>query len=607
MLTTDTILQGRYRIDRQIGGGGMGTVYLAEDTRLAGHQCALKEMSPAQLPAQDRNWAITAFRQEAQMLANMNHPGLIHVTDYFPEFGNWYLVMDFVQGQTLEDRLQQMPRGLPSNVALSYVTQLLNVLDYLHNQTPPVIFRDLKPANVMVTTGDEIKLIDFGIARFFKPGQAHNTVNLGTPGYASPEHGGQGQTDARSDIYSLGVLLHQLTTGYDPVSAANPFQLPAARSLNPNVPPVVETAIQRATQLSPTQRFQTIAEFRQALLTGPARTVVVTPPPVTNSRPNPWMWIALALVAVAAMTLFAVASVKPATTIPTAVPPTGIMPSGGTTVSSGGGSTPIAPPAVVPPPGISPAPVTPVHVTPTASEAPVPQPIVDDTALGQSVDGRAIRMLSVGYPDGPTVVMVGSIEGDQADTSSTVEQLADYYRAQPDRVPNQGMLYLIPSLNPDGNARSQRLNSHGVDLNRNWKAANWIQNAKCPGCGSGAGGSSPFSEPETTALRDLITSLSARGVTVYVVVLHSTVNDSARDQVFPGYTASGIHGASENLTSRVGAVLGYSYNTAWSYDTNGELIGWCAEQEIPSVDIVSKKSSGPALSQMIDVVAEILR
>jgi serine/threonine protein kinase, bacterial len=627
MASTGMLLQARYRIDRQLGGGGMGTVYLAEDTRLTGHYWAIKEMSPAQLPAQDRNWAITAFRQEAHMLANLSHPGLIHVTDYFPEFGNWYLVMDFVQGQTLENWLQQMPRGLPINAAVSYVTQLINVLEYLHTQNPPVIFRDLKPANVMVTTNGEIKLIDFGIARFFKPGQTHNTVNLGTPGYASPEHGSKGQTDARSDIYSLGVLLHQLTTGYDPVSAANPFQLPAARSLNPNVPATAEAAIQRATQLSPAQRFQTVVEFRQALLmpqAGPGGTVVV-PPPAANapgstvvvpppaavtlsgSRSNPWMWIALSLVAVAAITIIAVASARSPATAPAAVP---IAPSGGSTISPGGGSTPVVPSTPIPvmlPPGISPAPLTPVPSAPPASEPPGPQPMVEDAPLGQSVEGRAIRMVSVGYPDGPAVVMVGSIEGDQSDTSYTVEQLADHYRTQPDQVPNRGMLYLIPSLNPDGNARSQRLNSNNVDLNRNWEAANWKRNATCPGCGSGAGGSSPFSEPETKALRDLINSLSSRGATVYVVVLHSTVNDKQRDQVFPGYTASGMHGPSEDLTRRVGSLLGYGYNTQWSYDTNGELIGWCAEQGISSVDIVSKKGSGPSLSRMIDVVAEILR
>ena len=268
MLSPGTLLQGRYRIDRQIGVGGMGTVYLAYDSRLGNQPSAIKEFSPGQVPPQDRQWQAQAFQQEAQMLATLNHPGLVRVSDYFNEFGNWYLVMDFVHGQTLDDWLSQYPHGLPIDVALNYATQLCDVLEYLHGQPRPVIFRDLKPGNVMVTAQGNVKLIDFGIARFFKPGQKFNTVPLGTPGYASPEHGSSGQTDGRSDLYSLGVVLHQLVTGCDPtVSSSVPYQRPPARHLNPTVPLYLEAAIQKATEFSPAQRFQTAREFKQALLT----------------------------------------------------------------------------------------------------------------------------------------------------------------------------------------------------------------------------------------------------------------------------------------------------------------------------------------------------
>jgi len=265
MLVPGTALQNRYRIVRQIGGGGMGVVYLAEDTRLSGRRCAVKEMSPAALPAQDRAWATSAFRQEAQMLANLDHPGLTAVTDFFFEVGNWYLVMDFVVGETLGDRLDRLPnRRLSLREALGITRQLCTVLDYLHGQRPPVVFRDLKPGNVMLTPDDKVKLIDFGIARFFKPGRSRDTVNLGTPGYAAPEqYGGKGQTDPRSDIYSLGVLLHEMLTGYDPQTT--PFNLPRPRSLAPAIPPVVEQVILRATQSDPAARYQGIAQFRRAL------------------------------------------------------------------------------------------------------------------------------------------------------------------------------------------------------------------------------------------------------------------------------------------------------------------------------------------------------
>jgi serine/threonine protein kinase len=265
MLTSGTMLQNRYRILRQIGGGGMGVVYLAEDTRLSGRRCAIKETSPGALPPQDRAWAMNAFRQEAQMLANLGHPGLTAVTDFFLERGNWYLVMDFVEGETLRKRQARLPdRRFFLREALDIARQLCTVLEYLHAQRPPVVFRDLKPENVMLTPQGKIKLIDFGIARFFKAGRSRDTVSLGTPGYAAPEqYGGKGQTDPRSDIYALGVLLHEMLTGYDPQST--PFNLPRPRSLVPGIPLAVERAILRATQSNPADRFQSVTEFRQAL------------------------------------------------------------------------------------------------------------------------------------------------------------------------------------------------------------------------------------------------------------------------------------------------------------------------------------------------------
>ena len=232
-LMPGTLLQGRYRVQRQLGGGGMGIVYLAEDTRLSGRYCAIKVMSPDQLAPQDRNWAIQAFKQEAQLLATLRHPGLAAVNDIFPENGDWYLVMEYVEGESLEDKLRRLPGGrLSAQEALSITRQLCDVLEYLHGCSPPVIFRDLKPSNVMVTPNGQVKLIDFGIARFFKQGQTRDTLNMGTPGYAAPEqYGGMGQSDPRTDVYSLGVVLYRMVTGYDPAEAITPFSLPPAESL----------------------------------------------------------------------------------------------------------------------------------------------------------------------------------------------------------------------------------------------------------------------------------------------------------------------------------------------------------------------------------------
>lgn len=283
MLAPATVLQNRYHILRQIGGGGMGTVYLAEDSRLQARRCAVKEMSPEALAPQDRDWSVEVFRQEAQLLAQLHHPGLAPVTDFFEEFGNWYLVMDYVEGETLQRRLAATPGGrfaLPE--ALRIALEILDVLAFLHGQPTQVVFRDLKPSNVMLTPEGQVKLIDFGIARFFKPGQAQDTALLGTPGYAAPEqYGGLGQSDARTDIYSMGVLLNQMVTGFDPVTAVSPFPLPNPRATMPEIPPAIAGVIVRATQMRPELRFASATEMRQALFetTRPAKAGTTVPAP----------------------------------------------------------------------------------------------------------------------------------------------------------------------------------------------------------------------------------------------------------------------------------------------------------------------------------------
>jgi len=373
MLTPGVLLQNRYRILRQIGGGGMGIVYLAQDTRLAGRRCAIKEMSPAQLAPQDRTWATNAFRQEAQMLANLKHPGLASVTDFFPEGGNWYLVMDFVEGETLEKRLEKAPgRRLPLGEALNVIRQLCDVLEYLHRQNPPVVFRDLKPGNVMLTPQGEVKLIDFGIARFFKPGQARDTINLGTPGYAAPElFGGLGQSDPRSDVYSLGALLLHMVTGYDPTTAALPFPLPAPASLMPGLPPHVERAISRATQLQPTSRYQSVVELRRALF--PPTSVLPPPPDARRKSTGVWLGLAAAGLLLVTVCIAVLAGVLPLLRScganETSAPPRADTPTPRPTATP----SPLPPPTATSSPSPSPtAPVAPSAVLPSSNSVFVP-------------------------------------------------------------------------------------------------------------------------------------------------------------------------------------------------------------------------------------------
>jgi serine/threonine protein kinase len=264
MIGAETVLQNRYRILAKIGGGGMGTVFQAEDMRLPGHLCAIKAFSPANLPQEDRTWAMTYFRQEAQILANLNHQGLARVSNFFNEGEMWFLVMDWVDGDTLSDRLRDAGGSLSTQESIAIMDQLCDVLAYLHKQQPPVIFRDLKPSNVMINRQGQVKLIDFGTARFFKPEQSRDTINLGTPGYAAPEqYGGAGQSDARADIYSMGVVLHEMLTGYNPT--VTPFRLPPISTLIPIASPQLERVIQRATSLEVADRFQTVSDLKHAL------------------------------------------------------------------------------------------------------------------------------------------------------------------------------------------------------------------------------------------------------------------------------------------------------------------------------------------------------
>ncbi len=211
------LLKQRYRIVQRVGEGGFGAVYQAEDVDLGNRLVAVKEMQPSGLRPQEVQEATEAFHREAILLAGLSHRSLPRIYDHFSEDGHWYLVMEFIHGETLEKRLERSPRKhLSVRESLQLAIKLCEVLEYLHTRPTPIIFRDLKPANVMLTPDDAVYLIDFGIARLFKPGQQKDTVAFGTSGYAAPEQYGKAQTTPRSDVFSLGALLHHMLTGNDP-------------------------------------------------------------------------------------------------------------------------------------------------------------------------------------------------------------------------------------------------------------------------------------------------------------------------------------------------------------------------------------------------------
>lgn len=280
----NTMLEGRYQMTRVLGCGGMGAVYLAEDTRIPGRRVAVKENLNITPQAQSQ------FQAEVSLMVGLDHPGLPKVSDQFTgPTGRQYLVMDYVEGETLEDVVDQ--RGpLPEGEAITLAERLLDVLEYLHNHA--VIHRDVKPANVKLTPENKPVLVDFGIAKLHAPGHGTQTAaqGVGSPGFAPIEQYGTG-TDARSDLYSLGAVMYYLLTGQAPPEApdlATGTPLPMPRNMRPDLSQHAQRVIFKAMALNPEQRYQSAVEMRQALL-GPTGSPVSAPPSVTKI----WLWITI--------------------------------------------------------------------------------------------------------------------------------------------------------------------------------------------------------------------------------------------------------------------------------------------------------------------------
>jgi len=215
------LLHDRYQLGLLLGSGGFSCVYHARDTRAGGRDVAIKQIQLQGLSAEEVIEATNTFNREVALLSSLHHPQIPQLYEHFHDQDHWYLVLEYLEGTTLEAYLETRAtqgRAIPVDEALSIALQLCVVLEYLHTRQPPVIFRDLKPGNIMRTPSGKLCLIDFGIARQYRPGQARDTQRLGSPGYAAPEQYGRTQTTPQADIYSLGALLHALLSGQDPAT-----------------------------------------------------------------------------------------------------------------------------------------------------------------------------------------------------------------------------------------------------------------------------------------------------------------------------------------------------------------------------------------------------
>jgi len=279
VLQPGTVLRERYKIIESVKSGGMGAVYEAEDLRLEGRRCAIKEilLDPS-MDETARAQAQEQFHREASILARLDHPNLPKVSDYFSESDQDFLVMDFVPGRDLKeimDEARRAGRFLEERDVLNWAAQLCDSLEYLHTQESPVVHRDIKPSNIKLTPDGRIKLVDFGLVKLLASGDDRTITVLqgrGTVAYTPLEqYGGEvGHTDVRSDIYSLGATFYHLLTNQPPVDAKQRFLHPEALAapieLNPQISPCVEKAICHALAMHPNERPRSVAAFKAELL-----------------------------------------------------------------------------------------------------------------------------------------------------------------------------------------------------------------------------------------------------------------------------------------------------------------------------------------------------
>lgn len=273
-LEPGTLLAGRYRVERFLAGGGMGLVYIANDQRLAERRCAVKEIFDRFTNPEERTRAIEYFHREADTLAQLNHPAVPAIFDRFGEGNCHYLVMDFIEGTNLENELAGQGGSLPESRIVEIARELSDVLSYLHSFTPPIIYRDMKPGNVILTPSGRVVLIDFGIARIFTP-QGKATL-IGTPGFAPPEQYA-GSVDQRSDVYSLAAMMHYMLTGRDPEKNP-PFSFPPVHALKPEASPFLAQAIDTALAYKPEERPESAEAFKEMFLYGRGLKAPVVPP-----------------------------------------------------------------------------------------------------------------------------------------------------------------------------------------------------------------------------------------------------------------------------------------------------------------------------------------
>jgi len=257
MLSSGDVINNRYTVVKTIGGGAFGTVYLVSDSSHFGAWRAMKEMMEADIPFGERQEAVELFAREVKILKSLNHPGLPQIFDSFEIGGSHYIVMEYIYGKTLEEKIKSRNCAYDWEEVLPWAEELCEILLYLHTRRPePVIFRDLKPSNIIITPNEDVMLIDFGIARHYSQRKVRDTYFMGTPGFSPPEQYGRGQSDGRSDVFALGATMYRLLTKADMEQYSMKF--PPLSQLSPSVPQWLEKVIVKCLAVNPGERYQSV-------------------------------------------------------------------------------------------------------------------------------------------------------------------------------------------------------------------------------------------------------------------------------------------------------------------------------------------------------------
>jgi serine/threonine protein kinase len=264
-LRPGSLFAQRYRILSRIGEGGFGVIYKAQDIEHHRRLVAIKQINLSTLSPREMIEATDSYNREVRHLSQLRHDSIPRIYDYLTDHDHWYVVLDFIEGQTLEDKLEKARRGrLSTLMVLDIGIALCDVLGYLHAQRPAIIFRDVKPANIMLTKTGRVYLIDFGIARRYAPDQTRDTGPLGSPGYAAPEQYGKAQTTVQTDIYGLGATLQTLLTGREPLELAVSSEK-QVRKIQRRIPRKLRPLLQQMLERDISKRPQGTDEVKQSL------------------------------------------------------------------------------------------------------------------------------------------------------------------------------------------------------------------------------------------------------------------------------------------------------------------------------------------------------